>query len=66
MQRTVIIIGLVLLVVGLLWPWVSRIPLGNLPGDIIMKKPSFRIYFPLTTMILVSVALSLILWLLRR
>ena len=66
MQRTVIIIGLVLLVAGLLWPWVSRIPLGRLPGDIIMEKPSFRIYFPLTTMILVSVVLSLILWLLRR
>jgi hypothetical protein len=66
MQRTVIVIGLVLLVGGLLWPWVSRIPLGRLPGDIIMQKSSFRIYFPLTTMILVSVVLSLILWLLRR
>ena len=66
MQRTVIVIGLVLLVAGLLWPWVSRIPLGRLPGDIIMQKSSFRIYFPLTTMILVSVVLSLILWLLRR
>ena len=57
MQRTVIVIGLVLLVAGLLWPWVSRIPLGRLPGDIIMQKSSFRIYFPLTTMILVRCSL---------
>ncbi|MBD08148.1 MAG: hypothetical protein CMM56_02060 [Rhodospirillaceae bacterium] len=66
MQRTVIIIGLVVLVAGLLWPWISRIPLGRLPGDLIMERSSFRIYFPLTTMILVSVVISLILWLLRR
>ena len=66
MQSTVIIIGLVVLVAGLLWPWISRIPLGRLPGDLIMERSSFRIYFPLTTMILVSVVISLILWLLRR
>lgn len=66
MQRTVIIIGLVVLVAGLLWPWISRIPLGRLPGDLIMERSSFRIYFPLTTMILVSVVISLILWVLRR
>ncbi|MDG2316044.1 MAG: DUF2905 domain-containing protein [Gammaproteobacteria bacterium] len=66
MQRTVIIIGLVVLMAGLLWPWISRIPLGRLPGDLIMERSSFRIYFPLTTMILVSVVISLILWLLRR
>ncbi|MAQ20527.1 MAG: hypothetical protein CMD52_03300 [Gammaproteobacteria bacterium] len=66
MQRTVIIIGLVVLVAGLLWPWISRIPLGRLPGDLIMERSSFRIYFPLTTMILVSVVISLILWFLRR
>ena len=46
MQRTVIIIGLVVLVAGLLWPWISRIPLGRLPGDLIMERSSFRIYFP--------------------
>ena len=66
MQRTLIILGITLLVIGLTWPWVSRLPLGRLPGDIVIDRPSFRFYFPLTTMILASVVLSLILWLFRR
>ena len=66
MQRTLIILGITLLVIGLTWPWVSRLPLGRLPGDIVIDRPSFRFYFPLTTMILASVILSLILWLFRR
>ena len=66
MQRTLIILGIVLLVIGLTWPWVSRLPLGRLPGDIIIDRPSFRFYLPVTTMIIVSVVLSLILWLFRR
>ena len=66
MQRTLIILGITLLVIGLTWPWVSRLPLGRLPGDIVIDRPSFRFYFPLTTMILASVVLSLILGLFRR
>jgi len=66
MQRTLIILGIALLVIGLTWPWVSRLPLGRLPGDIVIDRPSFRFYLPLTTMILASVVLSLILWLFRR
>ena len=66
MQRTLIILGIALLVIGLTWPWVSRLPLGRLPGDIIIDRPSFRFYLPVTTMIIVSVVLSLILWLFRR
>ena len=55
-----------MLVIGLTWPWLSRLPLGRLPGDIVIDRPSFRFYFPLTTMILASLVLSLILWLFRR
>ena len=66
MQRTLIALGVILLVIGLTWPWLSRLPLGRLPGDIVVDRPSFRFYFPLTTMILASLVLSLILWLFRR
>jgi hypothetical protein len=66
MQKLLIIAGLTILVIGLLWPWLGRIPIGRLPGDIVIDRPNFKIYIPLTTMILVSLVLSLILWLLRK
>jgi hypothetical protein len=66
MQRALIIIGLLVLVTGLLWPWVSQLPLGRLPGDIVVDKPGFRFYFPITTMILVSVVVSALLWFFRQ
>ena len=66
MQRALIIIGLLVLVPGLLWPWVSQLPLGRLPGDIVVDKPGFRFYFPITTMILVSVVVSALLWFFRQ
>lgn len=66
MQRTLILIGLALLVIGLAWPWLGKLPLGRLPGDIVIDRPSFRLYLPITTMILVSALLSLLMWLFRR
>jgi hypothetical protein len=66
MARTLITIGIVLVVLGLLWPWLSRIGLGRLPGDIVIERENFRFYFPITTMILLSLVLSLVLWLFRR
>lgn len=66
MQRTLITIGLLLTVLGVLWPWLQRIGLGHLPGDIIIERENFRFYFPVTTMILISVVLSVLLWLLRK
>jgi hypothetical protein len=62
MQRLLILIGLILLVVGLAWPWLSKLPLGRLPGDIIIERENFRLYFPITTGLLVSLVLSLLLW----
>ena len=66
MQRTLIVIGATLIVVGLLWPWLGRLPLGRLPGDFMFNRGGFRLYVPLTTMLLVSAVLSIVLWLFRR
>ncbi|WP_321533058.1 DUF2905 domain-containing protein [uncultured Desulfuromonas sp.] len=60
MQKTLIILGVLLVIIGLGWPWLSKIPLGRLPGDIIIDKPGMKVYFPITTMIIVSLVLSLI------
>jgi Protein of unknown function (DUF2905) len=64
--RWLIVAGVVLLVAGLLWPWLSKLGLGRLPGDIVIERENFRLYLPVTTSILISLALSLILWLLNR
>ena len=66
MQRILITIGVVLVVVGLLWPWLQKIGLFRLPGDIAIEKESFRFYFPITSMIIISVILSLIIWLFKK
>ncbi len=66
MQKTLIIIGLAILVVGLLWPWLSKLPLGRLPGDIVVEREGFRFYFPVTTAVLLSLVASLLFWLFRR
>lgn len=66
MARALIILGLVLVVVGVLWPWLARLGLGRLPGDIIIDRGNFRFYFPLTTSILVSIVITLLFWLFRR
>jgi Protein of unknown function (DUF2905) len=66
MQRTVIFIGLAIVVIGLGWPWLSKLPLGRLPGDFVIDKPGLKVFFPLTTMLLVSGTISLIAWLFRR
>lgn len=66
MQRVWIGLGLLLILIGVLWPWLAKLPLGRLPGDIMIQRPGLRVYFPFATMLLVSLALSLLLWLLRR
>lgn len=65
-QRFLIIAGLVLLAVGLAWPLLSKLGLGRLPGDIAIRRDGFGFYFPITTSILVSVVLSLLIWLFRK
>jgi hypothetical protein len=66
MNRVLIAFGAVLITAGLLWPWLKRMHLFHLPGDIIIDRPGFKFMFPITTMLIVSVVLSLIAWLMRR
>jgi hypothetical protein len=66
MSRTLIVIGLVIVAVGVLWPYLSRLGLGRLPGDIVIQRGNFTLYAPLATGLLVSIVLSVLLWLFRR
>jgi Protein of unknown function (DUF2905) len=66
LARWLIILGVVLVLAGLLWPWLSKLGLGRLPGDIVIERENFRFYLPITTSILISIVLSLILWLINR
>jgi len=65
-NRTLIVIGLLVALVGVLWKPLSALPLFRLPGDFVIDRPGFKFFFPLTTMILVSVIVSILLWLFRR
>jgi hypothetical protein len=62
MQRFLIILGVVLIALGLLWPLVQRLGFGRLPGDIVIERPGFSLYFPIVTSLVVSVVLSILLW----
>lgn len=66
MNRTLVILGTTLIVAGLIWPWLRRVSLFHLPGDIVIDRPGFKFFFPFTTMLLVSVVISVLTWLLRR
>ena len=66
MPRFLVTLGLVLVALGILWPWLTKLGLGRLPGDFVFERENFRLYFPVTSSILVSLALSLLLWLLRK
>ncbi len=66
MQRFLLITGALLVLAGLFWPWLSRLPLGRLPGDIHIVREGFSFHFPVMTSILVSLLLSLLLWIFRR
>jgi hypothetical protein len=66
MSRALIIFGLLLVALGLLWPVLGKLGLGRLPGDIYVQRPSFSFYLPLTTSILVSLVISIIVWLVNR
>jgi uncharacterized protein HemY len=66
MRRVLIIIGIIILLAGIFWPWLIKLPIGKLPGDIIIDKPNFKVYIPITTMIIISLLLTLILWLFKK
>lgn len=66
MQQILITLGIIFLILGLLWPWLSQLPLGRLPGDIHIERENFSFHFPLMTGLVISVVLTLILWWLRK
>ncbi|MDA8418043.1 MAG: DUF2905 domain-containing protein [Desulfobacteraceae bacterium] len=66
MRRLLIGLGLGLLVAGLGWPWLARFPLGRLPGDIVIDRPGFKLYVPVTSMLVISLILSLLARLFRK
>ena len=66
MARFLIVLGLAILVAGLLWPFLSRIGLGRLPGDIVIERENMTFYFPLMTCLLLSVVISLVFWIVNR
>ncbi|WP_454781043.1 DUF2905 domain-containing protein [Legionella sp. WA2022007384] len=61
-QKILIIIGIILLIIGIFWPFITKLGLGKLPGDIIIHKGNFTFYFPITTCILISLIITLIFW----
>lgn len=66
MQKILIVTGLILVAIGIVWPWLRSTPLGRLPGDIVVERDSFTLYFPITTLIIISVLISVILWFFRQ
>ena len=66
MQRVLVVLGIVLVVAGLAWPWLQRLRLGRLPGDFVFHVGGVTIYVPLATMLLASAVLSVVAWLWRR
>lgn len=66
MQRILIILGMAIVLLGVLWPFIAKLGLGKLPGDIAIERDNFKFYFPLTTCILISVIVTFLIWLFRR
>jgi len=66
MQRFLIALSVILIVGGLLWPWIAKLGLGRLPGDIRFERDDFRFYFPITTGLIISALVTLILWIFRK
>ncbi len=65
-QRVLLYLGLLFIALSFLWPYLSKIPFGRLPGDVFIDKPNFKLYFPITSMLLLSAIISFILWLFRK
>ncbi|MCI0508130.1 MAG: DUF2905 domain-containing protein [Gammaproteobacteria bacterium] len=65
-SRFFIILGVLFVVIGLLWPLIQKLGLGRLPGDIVYESDRVKFYFPIVTSIIVSLLLSLLFWLFRK
>jgi formate hydrogenlyase subunit 3/multisubunit Na+/H+ antiporter MnhD subunit len=65
-SKWLITVGLILVAAGLLWPLMSKLGLGRLPGDIVVRRDGFSLYFPLMTCLVISVVVSILIWIFRR
>ena len=66
MNRLLVGLGAILILLGLAWPWVRTLPLFRLPGDIVIDRPGFKFFFPITTLLLLSAVMSIIAWISRK
>ena len=66
MRAMLIVAGAILIVIGLVWPLITRLGLGRLPGDVVVQRGNFRLYFPIVNSLLISATLTLVVWLFRR
>jgi len=70
MQRFLVVAGIVLLVLGIAWPWLAQSGwwrwIGRLPGDIHIQRDGFSFHFPLMTAIVLSLLVSVLLWIFRK
>ena len=65
MSKVLIILGTILILIGLIYPYLINLGIGRLPGDIVIKKENFNLYFPLTSAIIISIVISIIFRLFR-
>ncbi len=66
LRKALIILGAVLILAGIAWPWLRALNLGRLPGDIVISRPRLNIYFPIVTCLVISVILTLLFWIFRK
>jgi hypothetical protein len=66
MARFLIVLGLAILVIGLLWPYLGKLGLGRLPGDIVIERENWTLYVPVATCLLLSLLFSLVFWVVNR
>jgi len=66
MARVLIVAGVILILAGILWPFIARLGLGRLPGDIVISRGNTTFYFPIVTSLILSLVLSAVLWMLGR
>jgi hypothetical protein len=66
MARFLIVLGLAILVIGLLWPYLGKLGLGRLPGDIVIERENWTLCVPVATCLLLSLLLSLVFWVVNR
>jgi hypothetical protein len=66
MQKLLITLGIVLLITGLLWPWLSQLPFGRLPGDIRFERGGTKVFLPIATCLVLSVVVSIVMRLVSK